>query len=93
MAAASFVRHGKKVSRSVHGTTPYYIMEDKIIAVGRNYAEHIKELQNVTPKEPFFFLKPTTSYLRSGGKLEIPLGIQAHHEGIYKTWKLLLAIH
>ncbi|KAF8884828.1 hypothetical protein BD779DRAFT_1612072 [Infundibulicybe gibba] len=52
----------------------------KIVAIGRNYAEHIKELNNTAPKEPFFFLKPTSSYLASGGKLEIPSGIVAHHE-------------
>ena len=33
----------------------------KIICIGRNYAAHIKELNNVTPKQPFFFLKPTSS--------------------------------
>ncbi|KAI5825114.1 hypothetical protein K523DRAFT_314011 [Schizophyllum commune Tattone D] len=52
----------------------------KIVAIGRNYAEHIKELNNAAPKEPFFFLKPTSSYISSGGKLEIPRGVIAHHE-------------
>lgn len=33
----------------------------KIICIGRNYAAHIKELNNTTPKQPFFFLKPTSS--------------------------------
>ena len=53
----------------------------QIVAIGRNYAEHVKELNNTAPTEPFFFLKPTTSYLPSGGTLEIPRGIIAHHEG------------
>jgi len=52
----------------------------KIIAIGRNYAEHAKELGNAVPKEPFFFLKPTSSYLANGGKIEIPRGVVAHHE-------------
>ncbi|KAF8912169.1 hypothetical protein CPB84DRAFT_1761475 [Gymnopilus junonius] len=52
----------------------------KIVAIGRNYAAHAKELNNAVPKEPFFFLKPTSSYLPSDGKLEIPQGIVAHHE-------------
>ncbi|KAL5529564.1 hypothetical protein ACEPAG_5549 [Sanghuangporus baumii] len=52
----------------------------KIIAIGRNYVLHVKELNNTVPKEPFFFLKPTTSYLPSGGKIEIPRGVLAHHE-------------
>ncbi|KAF7337853.1 hypothetical protein MVEN_02008200 [Mycena venus] len=52
----------------------------QIVAIGRNYMEHVKELNNTAPKEPFFFLKPTTSYVPSGGKVEIPSGIIAHHE-------------
>ncbi|KAI0726676.1 hypothetical protein C8Q72DRAFT_801264 [Fomitopsis betulina] len=52
----------------------------KIVAIGRNYAEHIKELSNDAPKEPMFFLKPTTSYLPSGGNVEIPRGVTAHFE-------------
>lgn len=28
-----------------------------------------------------FFLKPTTSYLPSGGNVEIPRGVTAHFEG------------
>ncbi|KAI0273535.1 hypothetical protein BC834DRAFT_213104 [Gloeopeniophorella convolvens] len=63
MAAASFVRSGRK-----------------IVAIGRNYADHVKELKNAVPKEPFFFLKPTTSYVPAGGIIEIPRGISAHHE-------------
>ncbi|KAG2150690.1 uncharacterized protein EDB93DRAFT_1240224 [Suillus bovinus] len=52
----------------------------KIVAIGRNYSEHIKELNNAKTTEPFFFLKPTTSYLPTGGKVEIPRGIIAHYE-------------
>jgi len=33
----------------------------KIICIGRNYAEHAKELGNPLPKEPIFFLKPETA--------------------------------
>jgi hypothetical protein len=51
-------------------------------AIGRNYADHIKELKNTAPKEPFFFLKPTSSYVPSGGRIEIPKGVIAHHEGM-----------
>ncbi|KAJ6842467.1 uncharacterized protein M6B38_301885 [Iris pallida] len=44
----------------------------KIVAVGRNYAAHAKELGNAVPKEPVLFLKPTSSYLPNGGTIEIP---------------------
>ncbi|KAF8607973.1 putative mitochondrion protein [Ceratobasidium sp. AG-I] len=51
----------------------------KIVAIGRNYLEHVKELGNTVPPEPFFFLKPTSSYLTSG-KFEVPRGVLVHHE-------------
>ena len=35
----------------------------KIICVGRNYVEHIEELNNEAPKDPVLFLKPDTSIL------------------------------
>ncbi|KAJ4501604.1 putative mitochondrion protein [Lentinula lateritia] len=52
----------------------------KILAIGRNYDAHIKELGNPPNAEPWFFLKPTTSYLRNGGTVLIPEGVQMHHE-------------
>jgi acylpyruvate hydrolase len=36
----------------------------KILAIGRNYAEHIAELQNEVPDEPVIFFKPDTAILR-----------------------------
>ncbi|CAK9153969.1 unnamed protein product [Ilex paraguariensis] len=44
----------------------------KIVAIGRNYAAHAKELGNAVPKEPVLFLKPTSSYLENGGTIEVP---------------------
>jgi 2-keto-4-pentenoate hydratase/2-oxohepta-3-ene-1,7-dioic acid hydratase in catechol pathway len=35
----------------------------KIICVGRNYADHAKELQNEVPKEPVIFMKPKNALL------------------------------
>jgi len=52
----------------------------KIVAIGRNFSEHAKELGNAIPKEPFFFLKPTTSYIANRGVVEIPKGCIVHHE-------------
>eukprot|EP00243_Klebsormidium_subtile_P008835 TRINITY_DN4280_c0_g1_i1.p1 TRINITY_DN4280_c0_g1~~TRINITY_DN4280_c0_g1_i1.p1 ORF type:complete len:227 (-),score=50.31 TRINITY_DN4280_c0_g1_i1:66-746(-) len=46
----------------------------KIVAVGRNYAAHAKELGNAVPEEPIIFLKPTSSYIRQGAAIEIPPG-------------------
>ncbi|KAJ2506636.1 hypothetical protein IWW47_001490 [Coemansia sp. RSA 2052] len=52
----------------------------KIVAIGRNFSEHAKELGNAVPTAPFFFLKPTSSFVASPGKIEIPKGCVVHHE-------------
>jgi acylpyruvate hydrolase len=44
----------------------------KIICIGRNYADHAKELGNATPKEPVFFLKPDTAISPKGHPFFIP---------------------
>jgi 2-keto-4-pentenoate hydratase/2-oxohepta-3-ene-1,7-dioic acid hydratase in catechol pathway len=44
----------------------------KIVCVGRNYAEHAKELGNEVPPEPTIFLKPLSSLLGSGGVIIYP---------------------
>jgi len=44
----------------------------KIICVGRNYADHIEELQNQKPKYPVLFLKPDTALLQKNQPFFIP---------------------
>lgn len=44
----------------------------KIIAIGRNYAEHIAELNNETPDEPVIFTKPDTALLRNNEAFYFP---------------------
>jgi 2-keto-4-pentenoate hydratase/2-oxohepta-3-ene-1,7-dioic acid hydratase in catechol pathway len=44
----------------------------KIICIGRNYAEHAKELNNIIPAEPIIFLKPQTALLVDGKALYYP---------------------
>jgi len=51
-----------------------------IVAIGRNYVNHVKELNNKIPSEPFLFLKPTSSYLLNGGTIELPQNENCHHE-------------
>jgi acylpyruvate hydrolase len=38
----------------------------KIICIGRNYAEHAKEMKSEVPTEPVFFMKPDTALLKDG---------------------------
>jgi acylpyruvate hydrolase len=52
----------------------------KIVAIGRNYADHVKELGNTIPTEPMLFLKPSSSFITSGQQIEIPKGAIVHHE-------------
>lgn len=44
----------------------------KIIAIGRNYVEHIKELNNEVPDEPIIFTKPDTALLRNNDPFIYP---------------------
>jgi len=44
----------------------------KIVAVGRNYAQHAAELGNEVPKQPLLFLKPPTTVIASEGLVYYP---------------------
>jgi 2-keto-4-pentenoate hydratase/2-oxohepta-3-ene-1,7-dioic acid hydratase in catechol pathway len=44
----------------------------KIICIGRNYAEHVKELNNNRPDSPVIFLKPDTSIILKNQPFFIP---------------------
>ena len=55
----------------------------KVVCIGRNYVDHIKELNNMAPAQPFFFLKPTSSIVQpqdSDAKILIPKGTDVHYE-------------
>ncbi len=53
----------------------------KIICLGRNYLDHIRELGNKVPDRAVLFCKPTTSLLEDGGLIEIPsYSSNCHHE-------------
>lgn len=54
----------------------------KIVCVGRNYADHAKELGNEVPKEPLLFLKAPSSLISEGESIVIPHSSeQVEHEG------------
>ncbi|SDX19959.1 fumarylacetoacetate hydrolase family protein [Aequorivita viscosa] len=53
----------------------------KIICVGRNYTDHIQELNSATPTDPVLFLKPDTSILLKKQPFFIPeFSNDVHHE-------------
>jgi 2-keto-4-pentenoate hydratase/2-oxohepta-3-ene-1,7-dioic acid hydratase in catechol pathway len=52
-----------------------------IFCIGRNYAEHVAELQNTVPDEPVVFTKPLSSVIYSGSEIVLPPHTSdVHHE-------------
>jgi len=53
----------------------------KIVCVGRNYAEHARELNNPIPQQPLLFIKPATAAVAMAGDIDLPIGRgDCHHE-------------
>lgn len=53
----------------------------RIFAIGRNYVEHIQELNNERPDEPVVFTKPDTAVLRNNSPFYMPeFSRDIHHE-------------
>ena len=53
----------------------------KIICIGRNYADHIDELDSVRSDEPLIFIKPDTAVAQSNLPFFIPeFSNEVHHE-------------
>lgn len=52
------------------------VVPSKIICVGRNYAEHVKELGNEAPTDPVLFFKPPSALLAPGGTIVRPAASQ-----------------
>jgi 2-keto-4-pentenoate hydratase/2-oxohepta-3-ene-1,7-dioic acid hydratase in catechol pathway len=48
------------------------VLPSKVIAFGRNYVEHARELGNEVPAAPMFFLKPSTSVIGTGAPIVLP---------------------
>jgi len=53
----------------------------KIVCLGRNYLDHIRELGNKVPDRAVIFCKPASSLLEDGGTIKIPgYSNDCHHE-------------
>ncbi len=53
----------------------------KIICIGRNYANHAKELNNPLPEQPVFFLKPESALIQKNKPFFLPdFSKEIHHE-------------
>ena len=62
-------------------TTDNEYLIGKILCIGRNYVDHIKELGNETPAAPVVFMKPATAVVDDGGSVVIPpYSSECHYE-------------
>ena len=48
------------------------VLPSKIVAVGKNYADHAKEMGGQVPASPLIFLKPSTSIIGPGESIALP---------------------
>ncbi|PYG96638.1 isomerase/hydrolase [Arthrobacter stackebrandtii] len=55
----------------VDGTRIHFPL-GKVVCIGRNYAEHAKELDNPIPTEPLLFIKPGSCVVPTEGGFKIP---------------------
>jgi len=62
----------------VDGTRIHFPL-GKVVCVGRNYAEHAKELNNPIPTEPLLFIKPGSCVVPADGGFKIPEGRGSVH--------------
>lgn len=51
------------------------ILPTKVICVGRNYAEHAREMGGEVPASPLIFLKPSTSVIGPNAPIKLPAGV------------------
>lgn len=68
--------------------TPVHLPLGKIVCVGRNYADHAKELNNPVPAEPLLFIKPATSAVH----VTRPLALSANQGQVHFETELAVLI-
>ncbi len=59
------------------------VLPSKVVAIGRNYAEHAREMGADVPDVPVVFFKPSTSVIGPGEAIRYPTGVSddVHYEG------------
>ena len=81
---------GTLAESSIQANGETFLLEDvrllppcvptKIICVGRNYANHAKELGNAVPEKPLLFLKPPSAVIGPEDAIELPASEEVHYE-------------
>jgi 2-keto-4-pentenoate hydratase/2-oxohepta-3-ene-1,7-dioic acid hydratase in catechol pathway len=58
------------------------VLPSKVLAVGKNYAEHAEEFGGDVPEEPLLFMKPSTAVIGHRDPIPLPaLSERVDHEG------------
>jgi 2-keto-4-pentenoate hydratase/2-oxohepta-3-ene-1,7-dioic acid hydratase in catechol pathway len=58
------------------------ILPSKVVAIGKNYADHAKEMGGEAPETPMIFLKPSTSVIGDADTIRLPASsAEVHYEG------------
>ncbi|WP_031508227.1 fumarylacetoacetate hydrolase family protein [Streptomyces megasporus] len=77
---AEFERSGKRIPLDKVRLLPP-VLPNKVVAIGRNYAEHAAELGHEVPEVPTAFFKPSTSVIGPDDPIVYPsFSHEVHHE-------------
>jgi 2-keto-4-pentenoate hydratase/2-oxohepta-3-ene-1,7-dioic acid hydratase in catechol pathway len=77
---AEFERSGRRVPLDKVRLLPP-VLPNKVVAIGRNYAEHAAEMGNEVPEVPVTFFKPSTAVVGPGDPIVHPsFSRELHHE-------------
>ncbi|MCC8987786.1 MAG: fumarylacetoacetate hydrolase family protein [Candidatus Contendobacter sp.] len=61
--------------------SPLALPVGKVVCIGRNYLDHIRELNNAVPETPILFMKPATALANLDTPIRLPAGRgECHHE-------------
>ena len=81
---------GNLIGSSIQAASETFSLEDvkllppclptKIVCVGRNYADHAKELGNTVPEKPLLFLKPPSAVIGPEDVIVLPDSEEVHFE-------------
>lgn len=83
MTPALEVTRFERVAMTLHGLTAgeKTFLPQRVFCIGKNYAEHIRELQDAAPREPVVFMKPPSCLVAPGAPVVRPRhGQELHHE-------------
>jgi 2-keto-4-pentenoate hydratase/2-oxohepta-3-ene-1,7-dioic acid hydratase in catechol pathway len=85
LAVVELIGHPFGVGESVRLTGARYALADvrllapvlpsKVVAIGRNYLDHVREMGNEPPPEPVIFLKPSTAVAGPRDPIIYPAGL------------------